>query len=727
MKIIAVTPENNTIRERFFEAVFGKSSGYLALASKTSKSFKEAFFSYPKDLPKAIEWINRNLSNTDLYFCPHLLSRAQRKKEDVSICPCLWSDLDEIDPDKLSHKPSILLETSPDRYQGLWLLKEPLEPYKAEDLSRKLAYSNKADTSGWDLTQYLRIPLTYNEKRALPGDKPIVTILRQDTKIRYKPEQFSELQDAPEFKRVDRPFPEDKIAEIDPDKVLEKNARKLLPNVFTMYQQAPDSDWSRTLWALQCALLEAGLSVEETFVIAWNSATNKYRRDNRGKLDLWREVLKAQAATSFRHETEEPPIEPGDLLTDEERKVVKGLAPTFVERYTEWGRTRSDAASQYHEAGAFTILSALLSEGLVLPTSFGNLIPNLWFMILGDTTLTRKTTAMEMAIEMIQLVYEEAVVATDGSIEGILTAMAARPHQGSVFYRDEFSGLLDAMRKRDYYTGMMEALTKLYDGKYQKRVLRKDTIEIRDPIFVMLCGGIKSRIIELLDTEHIISGFIPRFIFIVADPDMASFRPAGPNNPELKQMSARLVDKIARLKESYSSTVITMVGEQNVETKKTWEAVLSPEAWDRYNAMEKQLVEAGVNSDAPEIYTPTMDRLAKSGLKAAMLLAASRQEPKEKGHVAVELRDVLHAISYVEGWKEHSIYVIQNAGKTVSEKRIDRAYDLIKRGRDDRGALMRSMHLNSREADLLLDTMEQRGMIVRTKYRKSEKFQPVLG
>src|SRR6185295_16082845 len=165
--------------------------------------------------------------------------------------------------------------------------------------------------------------------------------------------------------------------------------------------------------------------------------------------------------------------------------------------------TLGDAAWQYHQAGAFVALSSLLAGSVRLPTSFGTVIPNLWFMILADTTLTRKSTAMDLVMDLLLEIDTDCVLATDGSIEGLMTSLSMRPGRASIFLRDEFSGLLDAMVRKDYYAGMAETFTKLYDGKFQKRILRKDIIEVKDPVLIFFAGGIKNKTMSLVTHEQV--------------------------------------------------------------------------------------------------------------------------------------------------------------------------------------------------------------------------------
>jgi len=162
------------------------------------------------------------------------------------------------------------------------------------------------------------------------------------------------------------------------------------------------------------------------------------------------------------------------------------------------------------------------------------------------------------------------------------------------------------------------------------------------------------------------------------------------------------------------------IGDQEVQTNKTFEASLTSEAWDRYNKFEQQMVNFGVESGTPEIYTPTLDRLSKSTLKAAVLLAASQTTSK----VEVDLPTMLQAIKYAESWAPFSLDVVANAGKTGSEKQLDIIYKTIQRSTEGvlRSRVMQNYHLTAREADWILQTLDQRGLIRRVKDGKTERL-----
>jgi ribosomal protein S25 len=472
-------------------------------------------------------------------------------------------------------------------------------------------------------------------------------------------------------------------------------------------------------------LFETGMDRSQVFAVARAAKCNKYARDGRSDKLLWKEVCRAYAKNEANNnifvprDSEEP-----TLLTDAERDRLRNAEDGFVERYQHWAKSVGDAAPQYHQAGAFMALSAIMCGSVRLPTSFGLLIPNLWFMILADTTLTRKTTAMDLAMDLVTEIDPEIVMATDGSIEGLLSVLAVRPNKPSVFLRDEFSGLLEQMTKKDYMAGMPELLTKLYDGKMQKRLLRKETIEVQNPRLLIFAGGIKDKVTSLLTFEQVSSGFMPRFIFITAESDLTRVKPLGPpTSVDLTNRNA-ILDEMADLYKHYNASTTVHITKLNADVEQTreWNAELTPEAWERYNLLESQMLQTGLASQRADVMTPTYDRLSKSILKAAVLLAAARQ----RGDViTVELDDMLRAILYGEEWKAFAKELIAQVGKGGNERQLDLILGAVVRQPGiSRSVLMQRYHLTSRNATEIFGTLEDRGMIVIQRQGKGQVLYP---
>jgi hypothetical protein len=740
MTFPATPDDRNLKRETFFKLVFGKQEGWICISymhyTDGKKKWSDHFFEYPKQLPNMLHQIEQNFKSANTYFCPQLFATNQRppgassarRKENVKTCTCVWSDLDTCAPELLLVEPTVVISSSPNRYQALWVLRDPIPPADAEQISKNIAYHHVpdgADNGGWDLTQLLRVPFTYNLKYQPPSEILVPIVSRSGLIV----EEFSEYQESRVNARSHDPMPVVLPTETPLD-IMQRYRRSINPIVFSIFDVEPqtaaeEGGWSKPLWQLQMLLFEAGMSREEVFVIASESKCNKYKRDNKHPRLLWEEVCRAYETSVEKlgilvpETTKLPP-----LLTEQELEVASSQN-TFVDRYIAWATKLGDAAPQYHQAGALMALSALLSGSIRLPTSFGTIMPNLWFMLLADTTLTRKSTAMDIAMEMVEEVSPDVLLATDGSLEGLLQSMEIRPGKPSVFLRDEFSGLIDAMTKKDYMAGMAEALTKLYDGKTMKRVLKRETVTVKEPCLLIFGGGIKTRVQSLLTLDHVASGFIPRFIFLSAESDVAKLRPLGPPTEENLADRTILIDELERLHSYYvAEEEIILKGQVVGISQSRHIAVLDEEAWQRYNQLEATLLYAGVSSDQPDIMTPVYDRLAKSILKTAVLIAASRMRGGDD--INVTLKDLLVAIRYGEGWLGFATDIVNGIGRSANEIMLQRILKSIRRHPGtSRARLMQWYHLEARHAELIFATMEQRGLIIGTRMGRTTTYEAV--
>jgi hypothetical protein len=710
----------------FFATAYGNTTGYICIATrKPGGTFAEQFFEYPEDAEKAVEVIRSRALSENVYFCPQLLRERRRVKTNVGMVGCIWADLDECHPRHLRVEPSIAYETSPGRYQALWTLAQPVEAEDAEDVARRIAYShsdNGADRSGWDLTQLLRIPGTRNYKYGQGAEAPKVGIVVWNDNVQPLATFRDRYDQVAGYEYLEIPFP-DFILE-DGTAILERNRHRLNGAAFTLFHREPETDRSSALFRLEMYCIEAGLTLEETYQVCRDAACNKFEDH---PLRLWKDVCRAKSRHSEQAKMATlPPGTEMALVTEVERKAVMET-PSFIERYVEWGKTIGDAAWQYHEAGAFIALSTLLAGSVRLPTRYGSVFPNLWIMILADTTLTRKSTAMDLSMDLVLEIDESLLLATDGSIEGFMTALATRPGRVSLFLRDEFTGFMDQMAKKDYMSGFKEFLTKLYDGRSQKRLLRKEEIYIKDPRLVVFAGGIKSKMQRLVTYEDVESGFIPRFVFVTAESDLSKVKPLGPPVEENLEARAAILRELREIAAAHVHTepVIfkdRVVGAREVPT----EVTMSVRAWARYNEVEQTLNQLGVDSgqELRDIMIPMYSRLASSILKAAILLAASRCL---EGPVEVEELDIIRAAAYGDTWRRYAQDIIMNVGKGPVEHKIEIVLHAIqRRGNFARSKLMQTYHLTAREMDDIEKTLIGRGLIAKGGEGRAASYNSLL-
>lgn len=704
----------------------------IAFSHKERGKFTQTFYDWPQQRTEIGRFLDTR-KNFNVWFSTSLLKVADRHKENCLPGRLVWADLDYVDPDKLDIPPSLVIESSPKRYQAFWRLENTVPADVAEEFSKKLAYHVGADKSGWPLGKLLRVPHTRNYKYSKP---PLVEVTRAlETLV---PQDLFEQLPPPSLEGVDTTWQpvEDvdlSVPKIDDlpeaEKIIyayrnELSKTEAFSNLFHI-EPGPNDDWSAFLWRLINICAEAGLEPEETFAVAIEAKCNKYKRDNRPASHLWREVCKAHLAHSKfamlkeqTYATLEMPqlIDPDDIVED-----------SFVADYKKWGTVATDAPEQYHELACFIALSALSASGLFLETTSGTLVPNLWGMILGESTLTRKTTVMRMAMDIVSDLDEEIILATDGSAEGLLTGLSNRGKQVSVFYKDELSGFFDSINRKDYLAGMPETLTQLYDvPKVLRRLLRKETITIIEPYFIFFGGGIRDKVYSLINEEYVLSGFLPRFLVVSGENDLHRIRRTGPPTADTFTLKQKVLTSMGELKTFYNVQAVMQVAGQDMLLPSRVEAKLSDGAWSLYGDLEMQLIQEASNSPFSNVALPTFQRLGFSMLKMSVLIAASRKEPKDNRTIPVEIADVRQAAFYIQKWGKYSVDLVMNAGKPNLEKTLDKVLANVRMEPGcTKSSIMMRYRFSSREMKDVLETLMERGLVTISRKGRATRLYPV--
>jgi hypothetical protein len=250
---------------------------FFCLATKSaSGKWQEHFFA--RRHIRRISAFMREHEDRDIYFCPHGFSEEKRRKEKAALPSILWADLDEVDPREIDIKPTIAIESSPGRFVGLWLTDKRVN----EDLNRRLTYHLGADRGGWDVTQVLRVPGTRNYKYST---NPKVRLLWDDGPT-YTIKQLEKLLPEPE---------EQDMGDLDAQEVYRDYQKKLPPWVrreLLREDNPPSGKRSGMLWKLEHALLTAGMTEDEAFVVIKASKWNKFAGRHSEDEQLRRELQK---------------------------------------------------------------------------------------------------------------------------------------------------------------------------------------------------------------------------------------------------------------------------------------------------------------------------------------------------------------------------------------------------------------------------------------------------
>lgn len=193
-------------------------------------------------------------------------------------------------------------------------------------------------------------------------------------------------------------------------------------------------------------------------------------------------------------------------------------AVNFIDRYTAWADSFTDAPQQFHRFVAYWALSTLLGRRVYMHLGDDWLFPNLWLVILAPSSFYRKSTALSIGSRMVNALKPNMILPSEWSQECFITLMSQQSHGAMICY--EFKGLLAQLQK-DYNFGAQSLLTELYDNppEYTRKKGTTDIKEFRieKPYLTILGASTLEWLINSVQNGDIAGGFLARFLFVSAD------------------------------------------------------------------------------------------------------------------------------------------------------------------------------------------------------------------
>lgn len=329
----------------FLRSVITTEEGYFCLAyariKGSERTWSEEFYKWPTQQTDIINRIAElSKSEVNIYFSPHLFKTANSKKENVLPTRTIVADLDEANVLTIHFKPTILVQTSVDRHQAYWIIKDDLDTETFEQFSKRMTYSiPRCDTNGWFLGKKVRVPNTINTKY-LTGNQFVKVV--DASNARYTANDLDNLPTVEMLYGVEPDTDLDwveaasKLA-IGPQELLNKIRGTLPARVVAQYNIRA-SDRSTALWALMMSAFRSGLDREHVYHLAYNSANNKFL-DLRygGARELAKDVLRAQLEATSKLPDIKSKIRQARSLTGSYFERARYLADLVRDHMSEIG------------------------------------------------------------------------------------------------------------------------------------------------------------------------------------------------------------------------------------------------------------------------------------------------------------------------------------------------------------------------------------------------------
>jgi hypothetical protein len=319
----------------------------------------------------------------------------------------------------------------------------------------------------------------------------------------------------------------------------------------------------------------------------------------------------------------------GEVEVVESDEPVYGFAPAYdethwVQRYVEYAAAQTDAALEYHEAVGLSILATVTAGVRCRLAPFPNGLPcNLYLLMAGPSTRSRKSTSARIGADLLNVVYPGCVLPDRMTGEGSIFLLAGKSGTPVNWMPDEFGMTIAEMGNRDFMRVLEQVLLTLYAGDPYEYTKVDGSITIKDLALNVMGAATPESLALAGSSTAVLGGLMPRF-GIVYPPAVPPLREIQAT-PDLKAERAALIQGLREIQ----ARVQTPGASKEVE--------FSDDALAMLNAAEHDV--------AGEVVTA---RLGTALYKVAALNALARAESV----ALVSAEDAASAIKVVTRWAE---------------------------------------------------------------------------
>ena len=253
------------------------------------------------------------------------------------------------------------------------------------------------------------------------------------------------------------------------------------------------------------------------------------------------------------------------------------MGKQWIEEFTHHLQEISPASRPInHQTVALHTLSSVIGPYMWFETGKKKLHPNVWALLVGTSSLTKKTTALDYGRTMLYTVAKELQMSDcGGSVEGLQAELSERSANGICHVwsnQDEFGRVLSGMKMKDYQADLKDVMMQLYDGVPLSRRNVKMAWRI-DPVYMTLISGCTlTRLSQLLTIDDLEDGFLARFLMSYSEP-YDDYVPHGHPKPHWSSIGATLEQQLSDVRTAYGSgKYITECSWKNDGSEKFYEA-----------------------------------------------------------------------------------------------------------------------------------------------------------
>lgn len=372
----------------------------------------------------------------------------------------------------------------------------------------------------------------------------------------------------------------------------------------------------------------------------------------------------------------------------------------FLDEYFKYAIDLVDCPQVFHRFLARAIVGIACKNRVYYQFGDMRIFPNIWMILVAPSSFYRKTTAIQVAINIMKSVDENIMLPNEFSPEALLPVLQERPY-GSFFF-SEFKTLAKILEK-EYMSYAESLLTTLYDvPPVYTRQLRKESFQMKYPCVSLLSATTINWFISSLKEDDIAGGYLPRYMIIPGKVKERWFIP-----PPVDMLKKNLiVHKLNNIIELITAHAMIQSKDDELVNANFLRISFTESAFKEYSNWAKEFE---ISCSQNNLIAPFYSRLAIYIIKLAMIEALAD---------GVVQMDTLH----FEKAKELIVWISEEL-KELQEKEF--AFDDFQKRRQkviriirnhpagiSREKLIKDAKILSRELNWILDHLkEERGGI----------------
>jgi hypothetical protein len=208
-------------------------------------------------------------------------------------------------------------------------------------------------------------------------------------------------------------------------------------------------------------------------------------------------------------------------MIETEGTTERTSGSSFLDAYKDYAINLTDAPIIFHDMIGLSLMSLAVGHSPI-ETSPKEMYPNIWLLIVGLSGISRKSTALDLAQSVRP--SGSCLLPNDFTKEALIEELSRNPQGISIW--DECGSLLKQVKyEKNYQSGLDDVLCLLYSlNNPYRRKLRSGEFCLEKICFNLLWATTASKFLKIADSEHIISGFLARFLIVYGEKEFSSPR-----------------------------------------------------------------------------------------------------------------------------------------------------------------------------------------------------------